>query len=608
MKKILLASLLLPAMLCNAADTMEFSYADGCSDYLGTSKKENFDVAIFLPGSQFKDYRVAYIKAPLNKTKDNDYAKYDNLSVWVSTELTLDGKVNKPDVSYPATVDENGYVSIELPETFTISEKGAYVGYSFNVTSLDSGTKYPIGIGMPMNENGLWIHSSRTYLKWTDMAEKQGYSSAITVGLQSDSFSGESVCFSQVPGEAYVSLNTEKPVDVVLATFGTAPVSSVDYEITVAGATSSYHYDLPEVVPARLGKAFNASVVIPAQQNVLSEDISLRVTKVNGVENKATNGTSASMRLNVLKFVPEHQALFEEYTGTWCGWCTRGYAALEHIKNYYPAFVTAAYHNGDPMTCMSSYPNTVSGFPGSFLDRSISGDPYYGTQKYNTMLPIVDEILAINEQYTPWSIKVAHIWDNDDTLTANVDVMCNEDAAGNFKLAYILVSDGLSGEKWAQSNNYASYAQDESVIPELNNFCHGGIYGQSSVKGLVFDDVVITNQGVKGVSGSLPETIKAEEMMSHSFTFDLTKIKPELIPDKNKLRIIVAVLDSKGRSLNCAKQDVTDYTGAAVEGVEVSDNDAPVEYYNLNGVKVSEPTHGIYIRHQGSRTSKVVIK
>ena len=39
-----------------------------------------------------------------------------------------------------------------------------------------------------------------------------------------------------------------------------------------------------------------------------------------------------------------------------------------------------------------------------------------------------------------------------------------------------------------------------------------------------------------------------------------------------------------------------------------ADADAPVEYYNLQGVRVTEPTPGIYIRRQGSRVDKIAIK
>jgi hypothetical protein len=39
------------------------------------------------------------------------------------------------------------------------------------------------------------------------------------------------------------------------------------------------------------------------------------------------------------------------------------------------------------------------------------------------------------------------------------------------------------------------------------------------------------------------------------------------------------------------------------------DENAPVEYYNLNGVRIANPTDpGLYIRRQGATATKVVIK
>ena len=51
---------------------------------------------------------------------------------------------------------------------------------------------------------------------------------------------------------------------------------------------------------------------------------------------------------------------------------------------------------------------------------------------------------------------------------------------------------------------------------------------------------------------------------------------------------------------------VEDDTLTGVESVKTEEN-APVEYYNLQGVKVACPENGMYIKKQGGRTSKVVL-
>lgn len=53
--------------------------------------------------------------------------------------------------------------------------------------------------------------------------------------------------------------------------------------------------------------------------------------------------------------------------------------------------------------------------------------------------------------------------------------------------------------------------------------------------------------------------------------------------------------------------DYYDVIAAGVTDVEVDEN-APVEYYNLQGVRVENPTTGLYIRRQGNSVSKVVIR
>ena len=44
-----------------------------------------------------------------------------------------------------------------------------------------------------------------------------------------------------------------------------------------------------------------------------------------------------------------------------------------------------------------------------------------------------------------------------------------------------------------------------------------------------------------------------------------------------------------------------------VEKIEAEDDNAAVEYYNLQGVKVVNPENGIFIKKQGNKVTKVVL-
>ena len=108
-------------------------------------------------------------------------------------------------------------------------------------------------------------------------------------------------------------------------------------------------------------------------------------------------------------------------------------------------------------------------------------------------------------------------------------------------------------------------------------------------------------------------TENAEEWTKFHANFDYkSDATPEMI------NIVIASGDYFGGASVVGKDNsfVVDdvklvYSGgtSGIDGVE-ADNSAPVEYYNLNGVKVNagqmEP--GLYICRQGSKATKVLVK
>ena len=49
---------------------------------------------------------------------------------------------------------------------------------------------------------------------------------------------------------------------------------------------------------------------------------------------------------------------------------------------------------------------------------------------------------------------------------------------------------------------------------------------------------------------------------------------------------------------------------SGIKGVEVADSNAPVEYFNLNGIRMNENNlpAGLYITRQGDKVSKLIVK
>ena len=60
--------------------------------------------------------------------------------------------------------------------------------------------------------------------------------------------------------------------------------------------------------------------------------------------------------------------------------------------------------------------------------------------------------------------------------------------------------------------------------------------------------------------------------------------------------------------LNLVDSKLTVCGTTGVESVSEDDVNAPVEYFNLQGVRVENPQNGLYIVRQGNKVSKQIIR
>jgi hypothetical protein len=103
-----------------------------------------------------------------------------------------------------------------------------------------------------------------------------------------------------------------------------------------------------------------------------------------------TSNDNLSRTVSGLSFLPTKNILFEEATGTWCGWCPRGAVFMDSLAVVHPTrAMLVAVHNGDPMV-VAAYDagigGLVSGYPEGVIDRKYLDDPSYFFNYYNQMI------------------------------------------------------------------------------------------------------------------------------------------------------------------------------------------------------------------------------
>ena len=127
------------------------------------------------------------------------------------------------------------------------------------------------------------------------------------------------------------------------------------------------------------------------------------------------------MSLTAIANTPVHRPLIEEYTGTWCGWCIRGFVGMELMRETFgDDFIGIAYHNGDAMQITTNYPNNVTGFPSAFLERNYSIDPLYGFG--NVSGGIINDMQQMAAIEVIAGIDVTAKWTSDAKTAIDVNV------------------------------------------------------------------------------------------------------------------------------------------------------------------------------------------
>ena len=112
------------------------------------------------------------------------------------------------------------------------------------------------------------------------------------------------------------------------------------------------------------------------------------------------------------------------------------------------------------------------------------------------------------------------------------------------------------------------------------------------VTNIAFTEPASTSWGLNLAEGQ-PGTFESKEWTAaaddnaSTVTFE--------VPSKGTNTYIKAI------SVSCAK------ILSGVADIEAADDNAPVEYFNLQGIRVENPANGLYIRRQGSKITKVIL-
>ena len=566
-------------------------YAGYCDDNaskfsMTAGRTQGYDIATYVNDPSLKGMKVKGLR--ITAPRGTSVAQYTG---WLSSGLALklvDGvKVASADITSKTGDVTAGHAEVMFDEPYEIGEEGFFAGYTIPVTDEAS----PMMITSDKLGGGLWLHTSSAVRNWTDLSG-QG-NACIELILEGQQEHAATII---LPANSFAKKGEPIMVNATIYNHGTSRLTQGEYTCEINGVTSTATLET-YIDGDHWGRSSSIAIELPAIAEQGSYPLTVTVTKVNQVDNQDVAPTHEGM-VNILDFVPVHRVLVEEYTGTWCGWCTRGLVAMRLLSELYgDKFIGVAYHNADPMAVMETYPSPVESFPGAYVERYYAVDPYYGYESAGFGIKDVVDYLLTELAVVDLNVKASWADEAKTEVKAEVESNFVMNADGkDYAIEVMLVEDDMYGEpgtSWDQHNYYPDYASEYGDEPNLGPLCDM----PGTIEGYHFNDVLVATSGV--VDESLPTSIEAGVANNFEYSFlvdDIYNLDYEpLIQNKEKLHVVAIVIDkTTGKVVNAAKASLG---STAVNEIGADNKEiASTTYYDLTGRMVNNPESGIYIK------------
>jgi len=276
-------------------------------------------------------------------------------------------------------------------------------------------------------------------------------------------------------------------------------------------------------------------------------------------------------------FVPNHKVVFEEGTGTWCGWCVRGAVYMDSMYIMNPnttALIAVHNSSSDPMTNTiydAGVGTLIQGYPTALCDRSVDiidpGDMFTSYSNHINDFGLADITLTPTYNTTT---RVANVVVN----THIASSFPNNTTTNDYRLAVVFTEMGVTGTAsgYAQHNYYSSASQNLPLVGAGHNWQNEpAIVPATSMK---YDFVARTILGgFTGQANSLPSTLVA----GATYTSSVFSYTVPAAYNAGNMRVHALLIDAKNQIIYNA--NTTTLTASTAGIKETDKNLTSVDLY-----------------------------
>ena len=285
----------------------------------------------------------------------------------------------------------------------------------------------------------------------------------------------------------------------------------------------------------------------PFFANLVDENIlALTVATINGTQDVNPNDNTQILAVSTVAIDILKAVVFEEVTGTWCGWCPRGIVSMNYMDSIYAAsgqFIGISIHTQDTLA-MDDYADStgIHLIPRTNIDRTLFNqetniadyETYFQAQK-NVPAPAAINTTALYQNQEVWV-----------QITANFATKIST----GLRFAVILIEDNVHSENssFDQVNLYYYYGSQNPMggfeylpdpVPAVQ------MWYQHVARALL--------GGYQGEANSLPSTVYEGNSATYNFYYTL----PYYINPSHVKAIGVLIDEQTGRIYNAQSVSLT---------------------------------------------------
>lgn len=590
------------------------------------------------------EIRSIMVGNPVDFSSVNPLTNNYGNAVKTCNVFITDSLGGKPIIEMEAALTDvgAGWSTITLETPFKIEQgKPFYVGYSYTLPDDDccgyiSDNSYPTYDGTnfcytsftgQFNNNGPIFGEEK---KWQNMGYSFPGNACIRLQVYGDNLPTNIVEMNGTLIPPYIKPDEKLTTMMIVKNNGANTINNLELTFQYEGeepqtVTSglylfNYNYQLVAIDGIGYGESAIAIAEFPAPKKEGNYKCTLQILKLNGESKNNADATFEKYLLCLAEGYHKNVVL-EEGTGTWCGYCPRGWAGMEHVKETYTkdGVIGVALHEGDSMAVLDEgqpffdiYAEMYAleiGFPSAFFNRNLIDwiDP--SPENFDDEIPYQLSIPAMSKINATLSAT-----DNASTvkLTTSSEFLF-DGAEGEYEIAYTVLEDNVGPYR---QKNYFSGEEEGTGY---------GFETKPETCYLMYNDVARKCSQPLGIAGSLPAVEKGKTY-DYECNITLTGVKKT-----ENCRVVAMIVNKKSGWIEnacmmyhpsntaavneIASDKSSDFVRVAKGGILIDGDYSNVNIYNVAGAKVAKANGysvslpaGIYIVTRGSESAKVIVK